>query len=128
MAESSPQTVFDVIGEDGLARLVRAFYAQVPKDEILGPMYPPTELAAAEYRLCGFLVYRLGGPDRYIVERGHPKLRIRHAPFIINQQARDRWVHLMSNALETAGLPPEIVVALRSFFGETATFLINHDA
>ena len=127
MAESSPQTIFDVIGEDGLARLVRAFYAQVPADEIIGPMYPPTELAAAEYRLCGFLVYRLGGPDRYIVERGHPKLRIRHAPFIINQQARDRWVQLMSNALEAADLPLEIVAALRQFFAETATFLINHD-
>lgn len=127
MAETSPETVFEVIGEAGLTRLVKAFYAQVPTDEILGPMYPPTELAEAEYRLREFLVYRLGGPDRYIAERGHPKLRIRHAPFIINQQARDRWFQLMNNALETADLPAEIVAALRTFFGETATFLINHN-
>ena len=124
---SSPQTVFDVIGEDGLIRLVRAFYAQIPGDEILGPMYPPAELPLAERRLREFLVYRLGGPDRYIVERGHPKLRIRHAPFTIHQSARDRWVQLMDKALETAGLPPEIVAALRTFFAETATFLINSE-
>lgn len=127
MTEPSPQTVFDVIGEDGLTRLVRGFYEQVPQDEILGPMYPPTDLAAAERRLREFLIYRFGGPDRYIVERGHPRLRIRHAPFVVNQAARDRWFQLMNASLEQAGFAPEIVAVLRAFFAETASFLINSD-
>ena len=127
MAESSPETVFDVIGEDGLTRLVRGFYEQVPGDEILGPMYPPSDLAAAERRLREFLIYRFGGPDRYIVERGHPRLRVRHAPFVIHQAARDRWFQLMNASLDSAGFPPEIVAALQAFFAETATFLINSD-
>ncbi|MDB5339651.1 MAG: globin [Planctomycetaceae bacterium] len=127
MTESSPQTVFDVIGEDGLTHLVRGFYEQVPQDEILGPMYPPADLAAAERRLREFLVYRFGGPDRYIVERGHPRLRVRHAPFVIHQAARDRWFQLMNTSLDRAEFAPEIVAALRTFFAETASFLINSD-
>lgn len=128
MAESSPQSVFDVIGEDGLTRLVHGFYEQVPRDEILGPMYLSSELPAAERRLLEFLIYRLGGPDRYIVERGHPRLRVRHAPFVIHQAARDRWFQLMNASLERAGFTPEIVAILRAFFAETATFLINSDS
>lgn len=127
MAESPPQTVFDIIGEDGLTRLVHGFYAQVPRDEILGPMYPPTELAAAERRLREFLIYRFGGPDRYITERGHPRLRVRHAPFVVNQAARDRWFQMMNASLLSSGFPPEIVTALQGFFAETASFLINSD-
>ncbi len=88
-------------------------------------MYPPADLAAAERRLREFLVYRFGGPDRYIVERGHPRLRIRHAPFVVNQAARDRWFQLMNASLEKAGFAPEIAAALRAFFAETASFLIN---
>lgn len=125
MADAAPPTIFDVIGEEGITRLVRGFYAQVPHDEILGPMYPPSELDAAERRLREFLIYRLGGPERYITERGHPRLRVRHAPFVINQAARDRWFQLMEHSLRTSELPQDIVDALHRFFAETATFLIN---
>lgn len=127
MTASSPQTIFDVIGEDGITRIVRGFYSQVPQDEILGPMYPADDLEAAERRLREFLIYRLGGPDRYIVDRGHPRLRVRHAPFVINRAARDRWYQLMTASLATGGFPPEIVGALEAFFAETASFLINSD-
>jgi hemoglobin len=61
--------VYEVIGEDGFARLVRAFYAQVPEDELLGPMYPADDLPGAEARLRDFLVGRFGGPARYIEQR-----------------------------------------------------------
>src|SRR5689334_6332800 len=81
--------IYGVIGENGFARLVRAFYAQVPADEILGPMYPPDDLPGAEMRLREFLIGRFGGPERYIAQRGHPRLRARHAPFQIDQTARD---------------------------------------
>ncbi len=128
VADAAPQTVFDVVGEDGITRFVRAFYAQIPGDEILGPMYAPAELAEAERRLREFLIYRLGGPDRYIAERGNPRLRMRHAPFVINQAARDRWLKLMYSALDSTNLPADVDLALRTFFAETATFLLNHDS
>jgi hemoglobin len=113
------------IGEEGFTRLIRAFYAQVPADDILGPMYPPHDLAAAEQRLRDFLIGRFGGPPRYIEQRGHPRLRMRHMPFAIDRAARDRWVMLMDRALDAAALPPDVTAAMREFLHETATFMIN---
>lgn len=117
--------VYAAIGEDGFRRLVRAFYAQVPADDVLGPMYPKDDLAGAEERLLGFLRFRFGGPPTYIEERGHPRLRMRHAPFVIDQVARDRWVALMTRALEEAALPVEARAVLEGFFAHTASFLVN---
>jgi len=117
--------VFDSIGEEGFARLVRAFYAQVPADEVLGPMYPPHDLAGAEERLREFLIGRFGGPPRYVEQRGHPRLRMRHAPFHIDVAARNRWVVLMDRALDEARLPEEAASLLKEFFHSTATFMIN---
>src|ERR1700733_9809424 len=99
--------VYSMIGAEGFRRLISAFYRQVPQDDLLGPMYPPGDFAGAEDRLREFLVYRFGGPPRYIEERGHPRLRMRHTPFAIGQAARDRWMQLMSNALTEAALPAE---------------------
>ena len=117
--------VFQEIGEAGFARLVRAFYAQVPGDDVLGPMYPKEDMAGAEARLRDFLVGRFGGPMRYVEQRGHPRLRARHAPFPIDQRARDRWMALMTRALEEAALPAGSDAVLRAFFDATATFMIN---
>jgi len=117
--------IYAAIGEEGFARLVRAFYAQVPGDDILAPMYRPDDLAGAEERLRDFLVGRFGGPMRYVEQRGHPRLRARHAPFHIDRRARDRWMALMTGALDEARLPPEVDSALRAFFDNTATFMIN---
>lgn len=117
--------VFDAIGEEGFRKLVAAFYKQVPQDEILGPMYPKNDMPGAEQRLRDFLIFRFGGPQHYIAERGHPRLRMRHAPFAVGQQARDRWMQLMNNALREADLPAEADATLRRFFESTATFLMN---
>ncbi len=117
--------VYGRIGEDGFARLARAFYAQVPDDEVLAPMYPRDDLEGAEERLRDFLVGRFGGPARYVERRGHPRLRMRHAPFAIDEAARDRWVRNMDRALAEAQLPEEVTAALRAFFRSTATFLRN---
>jgi hemoglobin len=119
------ENLYELIGEEGFKRLIRAFYSQVPGDEILGPMYPAEDLAGAEQRLRDFLVGRFGGPPRYIEQRGHPRLRMRHMPFPIDQRARDRWMALMEQALEQAELPAGAAQALRSFFHDTTTFLIN---
>lgn len=120
--------VYAQIGEDGFARLVRAFYAQVPEDDVLGPMYPAEDLAGAEQRLRDFLVGRFGGPQRYIESRGHPRLRARHAPFVIDQRARDRWWQLMLRALDATQLPAESDAVLRTFLEQTATFMMNRQA
>lgn len=117
--------VFELIGEEGFTRLVGAFYRQVPDDDILAPMYPKDDLAGAEKRLRDFLIFRFGGPARYIEERGHPRLRMRHHPFPIDSPARDRWITLMENALREAALPAEAEETLRPFFAHVATFLIN---
>lgn len=117
--------IYDVIGEEGFRRLVREFYRQVPDDEILRLMYPAEDLAGAEQRLCDFLIMRFGGPSRYLEQRGHPRLRMRHFPFPIDQRARDRWVALMDRALAQAALPNEAMDVLKRFLHDTATFLIN---
>ncbi len=117
--------VYSVIGGEGFTRLVGAFYRQVPQDDILGPMYPSHDLQGAEERLRDFLTYRFGGPQTYIEQRGHPRLRARHAPFAIDQAARDRWMQLMNNAFGEAALPEEAEQVLRKFFDGMSSFMIN---
>ena len=117
--------VYEIIGEEGFERLIRAFYKQIPGDDILAPMYPADDLAGAEQRLRDFLVGRFGGPQRYVEQRGHPRLRMRHAPFPIDKRARDRWIQLMTNALAEAELPPDIQKFLQQFFDGVATFMMN---
>jgi hemoglobin len=117
--------VYAAIGEEGFTRLVHAFYAQVPADDVLGRMYPADDLHGAEQRLRDFLVGRFGGPQRYVEQRGHPRLRMRHMPFAIDTAARDRWLTLMDRAVEEAELPEEAAAILREFFHGTATFMIN---
>jgi hemoglobin len=118
--------IYSLVGEEGFTRLVSAFYRQVPHDDILGKMYPEDALALAEQHLRDFLIYRFGGPARYIDHRGHPRLRARHLPFRIDQAARDRWISLMNRAFAEAALPKEAEELLRAFFDETSTFLVNH--
>ncbi|EDL58120.1 globin [Gimesia maris] len=125
MSPLSVEELFDHLGESQLEQLVAAFYRGVRSDEILSPMYPADDLDGAEYRLKEFLVYRLGGPQRYLTERGHPALRMRHAPFAIDQSARDRWMELMTAAMQEVELPDEIRQTLEPFFDQMATFLIN---
>jgi hemoglobin len=117
--------IYGRIGEVGFARLVGAFYAQVPGDDILAAMYPMHDLAGAEVRLRDFLIGRCGGPPRYVERRGHPRQRMRHAPFVINQAARDRWMQLMDRALQEAELPADVTPLLREFLDGVATFMVN---
>jgi len=117
--------LYALVGEEGFRRLVAAFYAQVPGDDVLGPMYPPEDLAGAEERLRDFLIGRFGGPPRYIQQRGHPRLRMRHAPFPISDAARNRWIQLMDKALREVKLPPAADEGLRVFFEVVSRMLIN---
>jgi hemoglobin len=125
MLADTVDNIYHVIGADGIARLTAAFYQLVSTDALLRPLYPEADLRGAESRLRDFLMFRFGGPPRYIAERGHPRLRLRHAPFPIDQQVRDRWVALMEQALAQAALPAPAIDILQEFFREVATFLIN---
>ena len=119
------ENIYERIGDEGFTRLIHAFYAQVPGDPVLGPMYPRDDLAGAEERLRDFLIGRFGGPPRYIEQRGHPRLRMRHIPFAIDTAARNQWVMLMDRALDDARLPDDVTALLREFFHGVATFMIN---
>ncbi|MFL6449557.1 MAG: globin [Bryobacteraceae bacterium] len=117
--------VYSAIGEDGFRQLIRSFYSQVAADDILGPLYPQDDFPGAEERLRNFLIFRFGGPPDYVEQRGHPRLRMRHAPFPVNQAARDRWMQLMEKALETVPMPEEAQRLLRAYFESTATAMMN---
>ena len=117
--------IYDLLGPEKLAAIVAAFYRRIPQDDVLGPMYPPGDLEGAEHRLRSFLVFRFGGPDTYLAERGHPRLRMRHAAFAVDAAARDRWMELMMAAIDEVGVAAEIREYLERFLGDVATFLQN---
>ena len=119
------QEIYGLIGEDGFTRLTAAFYRQIPGDDILGPMYPAGDMPGSEERLRDFLIFRFGGPQTYLEKRGHPRLRMRHAPFAIGVAARNRWMEIMTNAMLETALPNEVNAVLWEFFNGTATFMMN---
>lgn len=128
MNEIAEHEIFNIIGEDGFARICAAFYRGVRADDVLGPMYPANDLEGAERRLRDFLIFRFGGPQTYIQERGHPRLRMRHAPFPIDTVARDRWMQLMTSAITEAEIDAPVAEFLVNFLDQMATFLVNRQA
>ena len=124
-AVSDELPIYQLLGQERLEAIVAAFYRRVPEDEVLAPMYPAHDLAGAEQRLRSFLVYRFGGPQSYLQERGHPRLRMRHMPFAVDERARDRWMALMMAAVDEVGVEPEHRAYLEGFLGDIATFLRN---
>jgi hemoglobin len=119
------QEIFAAIGEKGFERLVAAFYRRVPHDDVLSRLYPKDDLPGAEQRLRDFLIFRFGGPPRYIEKRGHPRLRMRHAPFAVDRAARDRWLQAMEAAMEESMLPEEVKPVLSAYFESTAAAMMN---
>lgn len=117
--------MYAALGEEGFRRLIAAFYRQIPEDDVLGPIYPKQDLAGAEERLRGFLIYRFGGPQTYIEQRGHPRLRMRHAPFRVDEKARNRWMELMNRAMNEVQLSDELRHAMTPYFESTATAMMN---
>ncbi len=105
---SSPQTFYDAVGgHETFAQIVHRFYEQVADDPVLRPLYPEEDLGPAEDRLRMFLEQYWGGPQTYSEQRGHPRLRMRHAPFAIGPLERDAWLRCMRVAIDEAGLEPE---------------------
>jgi len=106
-------------------RLVGRFYASVDTDPILRPLYPAADLGPAQRRLTLFLAQYWGGPRTYDDERGHPRLRMRHAPFAIDVAARDRWLSLMRAALAAEDPPTEVAVELDAYLEMAADAMRN---
>ncbi|QDT38763.1 globin domain-containing protein [Stratiformator vulcanicus] len=128
--DDRPDPVFEIVPAIGAApieQLVAAFYRRVATDDLLRPMYPDEALDEAEQRLRDFLIFRCGGSEAYLTNRGHPRLRMRHAPFAIDQAARDRWVKLMDEAFEEVNIPDPQRSTLQEFLRATATFLRNRE-
>ncbi len=120
------QSFFDAVGgHPTFERIVRAFYANVPGDPILSPMYPGHDMEGAAERLTLFLEQYWGGPTTYSDQRGHPRLRMRHVAFHINPEARDHWFSLMKTAVEGAGLSPLHEATLLDYLERAAHSLIN---
>src|SRR4051795_6652971 len=105
---SEPQSFYDAVGgAEMFHRLVAAFYRRVAEDPILRPLYPEEDLGPAEVRFRMFLEQYWGGPTTYSEQRGHPRLRMRHAPFAVTPHMRDRWLHHMRAAIDSLQLAPE---------------------
>ena len=119
------EDVLKQIGEEGIHQLVSAFYRRVKSDDVLGPLYPKEDWEGAEQRLADFLVYRCGGSEKYIQERGHPRLRMRHMPFKIGEKERDRWISLMTEAMLEREIDNPAAELLSVFFIQTADFMRN---
>jgi hemoglobin len=115
----------DVGGRPTFEKLVTEFYRGVASDPILKPMYPEEDLGPASERLLLFLEQYWGGPSTYSETRGHPRLRMRHMPFRVNPDARDRWLLHMRAALDTLGLSPLHEAELWSYLERAAHAMVN---
>lgn len=125
MDAASPSFFEQVGGRDTFARLVSVFYREVAGDDVLRPMYPEADLGPAEERLLLFLEQYWGGPTTYSQRRGHPRLRMRHAAFHVNPDARDRWLRHMRTALDEVELSPLHDATLWDYLQRAAHAMVN---
>ena len=122
----SARTFYDEVGGAPVfAALVATFYAGVRTDPVLGPLYPQDDWDGAEARLRGFLEQYWGGPTTYSQERGHPRLRMRHAPFAIGTAERDAWLRNMRAAVDSLDLSPEQDATLWGYLEMAALSMQN---
>jgi len=127
VTDAQPQpTLYDLVGgAETFRRLVARFYEGVRDDPLLRPLYPEEDLGPAEERLRMFLVQYWGGPRTYSQQRGHPRLRMRHARFAIGPAERDAWLRRMRDAVESLELPPEYEQPLWKYLEAAAHSLQN---
>lgn len=123
---TTSETFYDQVGGEATFRfIVSRFYAEVAKDELLRPIYPEEDLGPAEERLRLFLMQYWGGPKTYSENRGHPRLRMRHAPFKIGPAERDAWLRCMRIAVDEAGLEQQHRDQLWQYMEMAAQSMVN---
>ena len=127
MSEQAPlRTFYDAVGgHETFLALIKRFYEGVASDPPLRALYPEPDLASAEERLRMFLEQYWGGPTTYSEQRGHPRLRMRHAPFRVTPDARDRWLTHMRDAVESLHLPPLQESVLWDYLERAAWSMVN---
>lgn len=122
------QSLHDAVGGEAFfRRLVHEFYERVWADDVLRPMYPQDDRAGAEDRLRMFLEQYWGGAQTYSEQRGHPRLRMRHAPFPVDPLARERWLDCMRGALDVLDPAPLHRAELDDYFERAATAMLNRN-
>ncbi len=126
MTEQQVATFYEQVGgHETFEKLVAEFYRGVAGDPVLKPMYPEEDLGPAADRLRMFLEQYWGGPTTYSETRGHPRLRMRHVPYKVNPDARDRWLKHMRAAIDSLDLPPMLEATLWDYFERSAHALVN---
>ncbi len=123
---AATETFYDQVGgHDTFVALTAEFYRGISTDPVLRPMYPEEDLAAAEERMLMFLEQYWGGPTTYSEQRGHPRLRMRHNPFRVNPDARDRWLVHMRRAVDSLELSPLHEATIWDYFERAAQAMVN---
>jgi hemoglobin len=126
VSDSRPLSFYEEVGgHETFVRLVDVFYREVARDDVLRPMYPEEDLRPAAERLTLFLEQYWGGPTTYSERRGHPRLRMRHMPFHVNPDARDRWLAHMRTAVDELALPPLHEATLWDYLQRAAFAMVN---
>jgi hemoglobin len=123
--ETAPLNIHDLVGGyPTFETLVNHFYNAVEDDPVLRPLYPES-LDGPRRHLALFLSQFFGGPPEYSELRGHPRLRARHLPFVIDRKERDAWVKHMLEAIDKTGIEEPARSHMQQYFQDAATFLIN---
>ena len=126
MNEQQAQTMYQAVGgAAAFGQLTRRFYQEVAADPVLRAVYPSKDLTAAEEHLRLFLIQYWGGPGDYSAQRGHPRLRMRHARFVIGEAERDAWLAHMRTALDELALDPALDTAFWDYLVMAAHSLVN---
>ena len=118
--------ILDTVKKEGITQICHEFYILMKEDDLIGKMYPDDDWEGAEERLLDFLLFRIAGDQTYLIKRGHPRLKKRHAPFIIGEKERDLWMEIMDEAMIRAKIPEDIQKTLHEFFYGVADFMRNH--
>ena len=124
-ADTEPSLYERMGGRATFARIAQVFYEGVATDPVLRPMYPEQDLGPAEERFRLFLQQYWGGPTTYSENRGHPRLRMRHAPFAVTAQARDHWLAHVMAGVDAVALEPELDAMLRDYLERAAHSMVN---
>jgi len=123
----TPLTIYEAVGGmEWFEPMIDRFYEAVETDDLLRPLYPE-DLTESREHMVKFLAQYWGGPTTYSEERGHPRLRMRHAPFVITSAERDAWVTHMVAAVRAGSLHPEVEQQMVDYFEMAATHMINAD-
>ena len=119
------QSIYELVGEDQIRQLTHHFYQEVAKNQTLRNLYPE-DLAPAENRLFLFLLQVFGGPQTYSEQRGHPRLKMRHFDWEIDESMRDHWLNCMLTAMDTLDLDQNLRELMLGYFIKVANHIVNH--